>query len=394
MFLPEQNLALGDDATRVNLSFRDDENTLENIDNQKVIKKVTHEIQTTEDPLRGMTKTEDLGKATAKWQYFTYKREPRRLMKNISGFEPVPQKVDSFGMSTNKYGDEIFLTDYVVKKSIVNFPALVMKEMEAGFTRLEVRNKFAAMVNPVRWRYTPDWKTFGVTTGTIPLPYSRIIAFITNKDSEYAQGAVGASISMAMPNIDVWQKVIRKFTDYNVPPSMVPRCPLSPNMMEILSRTPEFKNRENIYRYLGDEKMASFVWKNIRWVRVTPEVLPGPFYAGKKIQTPTAAEVAKLTAVPKADIRDRNYSPVGIAPITDSTNSNGAVNLTLTADNHEVLPMWIPMNITKVTNKMFDRYKVIKIPLFRDVPILFRERSLGGCREQNVLQLNLIVPKV
>ena len=55
--------------------------------------------------------------------------------------------------------------------------------------------------------------------------------------------------------------------------------------------------------------------------------------------------------------------------------------------------MWLPVNITKTTDKGQDRFRVIKIPILKDTPVLFRERSLGGCREQNILQLNVCVPK-
>ena len=377
-------IRMDDDATKVVLSFQDDENTLENIENQKTIAKVTHEVQTTGDVLAGMTKTTDMGNAIVKWKHFTYKRDPVRIQKNISSLDPKPQKVDAYGMTVSKYGDEVYLTDYVKEKSTIEFPATVMKSMEYGFVRLETRNKFAAMVNPVRWRYTPNWKKFGVQTDTIELPYSRIVAFFSKqqlnvKGDQRGVGTAQNGVYLAMPGSIGMTQLMRKFTDYNVPPGILPHAPLTPNLLEQIIRTPEYQNKENIYHQVSDERNKSFVWRFIRWVRCTPEVMPGAFYGGSKF---------------KVGMAGANVGATGETLLSkDGDGMPDNVSFVLDAKNHEVIPMWLPMNITKTTDKSQDRFRVIRIPILKDTPVLFRERSIGGCREQNILQLNLCIPK-
>ena len=137
----------GEDSTMIALSFTDNENTPELLMRQGEMLKVNSEVQTKENFMRGYTKHADLGNTTTKWQYFTHKREPRRLSQNIASFEPVPQKFQKWGMSASKYGDEAWITRYPMRKSKINVPKTILMEMEKGFLRLQIRQAFAAMLN-------------------------------------------------------------------------------------------------------------------------------------------------------------------------------------------------------------------------------------------------------
>ena len=381
---------LGDEATKITLSFRDDENTLENVQRTTTVASVTREIQTKSDFLKGTTRTKDLGRATSHWEYFSYKREPRQISKNISGFDPVPQKIDKFGMTSSRYGDEVFLTEAMTKQSMVSFEKVIMAEMESGFVRLDLRNRLAAMVNPVRWMYQEKWQTWGTTTGTIELPNSRIVAVVTATPPSHEKSrAVGSALAGAtgtgpfylaiIDNIAL-TKIMRKFYDNNVPRSVMPYATLSPNMQEQLYRIPEFSNKFSTFQQSNVEA-ENFPWRRIRWQSCTPEIMPGAFYSDKRF------DVSKLGNMSKTD------GSVAIVEATDTAQGAGVVSLT--SENHEVIPMWVGENIYKVTSKTMDKsYKVIKIPHLRDVPILYTEKNLGGCRKENLVQLNLCVPYI
>jgi len=372
--MPLTPVRLGESSTRVELSFRDSENDLTNIENQSVMGRVIHEVQTEMDVVSKHVSSYDMGKDVIKWQNLFGTREPRQIDTNISALEPAPQKIDKFGMTASKYGDEVWLTDYFkVKSDVISVEKEILKSMQMGFERLKSRNAFAAMVNPVRYRYTPRWKTAEAQTAVVELPDNRIGAVVAGASHANKVGsAIGSSVHLAIPDGMTFYRMMRQFTNNNVPASITPCAILTPNMLGMMMRSPEYYNRENIYSSIEAlEKQPWFVWKGIKWIRVTPEVVPGAFYAGKKVD---------VSGVGASDIALKNLSDSGAG--------------VLTATNHEVIPMWVPNNIVTTTDRRQDKLSVVKIPHYKNEPILFREYHCGGTRKQNILQFNVIVPLV
>ena len=364
----------GEEATRVNLNFRADENTLENVENQGTLASVVREVQTTQDFIGPYVSHRDLGRDLVLWENFTYKREPRVLRENIPAFQPVPQKVDKFGMTAQKYGDEYLLTDLVKTKSSVSFSRITFTEMVAGFKRLETRTAFAAMFNPVRWQFSPKWQTFNTTTGIFELDNSRIVAVVTKdaNNKNKVGGDIGGGNYLAFADKITYVRLWRKFLDMNVMANVQICAAVTPNLQQQMIQTPEYTNREDLYHAMENyERDGYFYWRNIKWIRCTPEVMPGAFYAGQKFKAPSAAG---------PDIQLVEKDPNG--------------TLTLTASNHEVIPFWIGTNIFSVTSTLMDRMKMIRVPMLRDEEMIFMERWLGGGRAQNVLQLNVCIPLV
>lgn len=366
-----QPVRTGDDATMVTLRFGENENDLENIDRQTIEAEVVHEVQTKRSVLSPYVMMTDLGNNTFKWKPFTYKRDPRQINQNLSKIQPSPQTFDAFGCSVSKYGDDVWLTDYVKEKSVIRFQREVLTEMFYGFERLKDRNCIAAMFNPVRWRYTPDWKRGGATTRTIALPNNRIVA-IAEQD--------GSNLKLAVPTSETYMKLKRRFTDFNVMPGEKVYGLLTPNMMDIIAQNADYKNREHVYRMVtameSEDSDRGFTWRGITWVRCTPEIAPGAYYAGSVFSAgSTALKAGEQKLVERVETATQNA-------------------ITLNATNHEVIPLWIKKNIYAVTNKSQDKFNILPQPEYKGAPAAFREQSLGGTRVQNVLHLNVVVPVV
>ena len=372
----------GVDSTMVVLSFGQNENSLNNVDRIKVDRAMIHEVQTTDDVISQHLGTKDLGDSTSRWQPITYKREPKQIEQNISPIDPTPQKFDKFGSFASKYGDDCWITDYAEHKSEISFKKSVLTAMYYGFQRLQTRQAIAAMLNPVRWRYTPNWPRAEAETMVKELDNSRIVAFAVKSKgttaadrSQYAAGTVPATLkTLAFPDVDIFLKLRRKFTDMNVPAGLVPNALLTPNMEEMLYNIKDTKDRENIFRMMQKEGREHFMWRNINWIRVTPEIAPGAFYAGKYI------DVSKATVDDKVILGEAKNA------------ADGANTIALTADNHEVIPFWFANNVWKVTDKRMDKTLFLRVPYYKNQPILIKEVNCGGSRAQDVLQLNLIVP--
>ena len=404
----------GKDSTTIALTFKDYENTPENIMRQKESTQITREVQTKENYLAGLTKTMDLGRATIKWQYFTQKREFRAISENIAKFQPLPQKFQKWGATASKYGDEHLVTHYLKNKSVINIPKVVMVEMEAAFVRLQIRQAFAAMLNPVRWQYQQQYNEFKTDTGMLPLPNIRtgVLAVVVNHTvrdlsaptaaerkgaGKFAvepiakgndAGGQAVTIWYAKPSNRIFSKLKRVFTNYNISASEMPCMPVTPNFQEQLEEVDEYENRFKIwYARKSDSVADSFVFRDIKFVRTTPECMPGAYFAGKNVRV-----AANLHIDPVVNATDPVPQPV-ILPLTDMAAGNGVLG-PITSSNNEALPLWYGDNVSIIRNKALDRFKVTKIPLFREEEMLWVEKWIGGAREENFKQFVLVVPYI
>ena len=386
--MPLGDIRLGEDSTRLTLKFGRNENGLDNIERNKLNAKVKSQTQTTKDPLSMYLTQEDLGKNLFKWDYFTYKRDFRQINQNVAPFQPRPQSFDMFGKQASRYGDEVLITDFVQEKSVININTAVMAEMQKGKERLMTRNAFAAMLNPVRWKKT-NAAVSSSDTSTIELNNGRIGAFVT-RDASNTNGVGAANgtdgIKLAIPDTDAFFYLFRKFTDYNVDPGEVPCIAVTPNFMHILTRMTAYRNKEDIYQAMAQfEKTGIFGWKGFKFIQVTPEVSPGAFYAGKHLTKDILDETGKDTN------KDIPMTGIHVANIGAGTSTAG---FDLTTTNHEVVSCWFKKNVFKITNKQFDVNDMIRLDYLRKVPIYYMEAWCGGSRMEDVLQFNLIIPKI
>ena len=377
---------LGDDSAYFDIEFADNENTLHGVEMQKLEKKIIHEVQTKEDVVSKYLSHKDLGNSVWCWQNLTYKRNPRKIMQNLRPINPTPQAFDKFGMTANLYGDECWITDIIQKKANIGIQKAMLLEINYGFERLKTKQAFASMVNPVRWQ-TSDYHTGNARSVIRNLPYSQVAAVITLDTAaanEYAVGAAQNGIKLARFDDDIVHEILRKFTDNNVMPNMTPNALLTPGALAMIRRTKEYKNRDYIYHQVNNETKPTFMWKFINWIRCTPEVAPGPFYAGKYVGKTYQRLVGD--SAPKVNVP---ATGVHFANITDSA----ADSFPLTADNHEVLPVWYTSNVYRVSDVGRDKAKILRIPYYRDEPVYLKEFACGGGRAQDVLQFNMIIPK-
>ena len=365
-------------SAMMTLRFSKNEITLNNIERYRLEKEVIHEVQTTKDTISPYVTHTDLGDGTSSWQTITYKRDPQPQNANISTFNPRPQQFDQFGKFANKYADSCWLTDAIQVKSFLNVRKAVIVEMLNGFTRLETKLSFGAMVNPVRWRKT-KYSVAEASGVNVELDTNRIGAVMIDDPTKVVGGASKAQngVGLALPDLNFFTALQRRFTNNNVDPSMVPCIACTPNLMDILTRISEFKNRLNIYTGKADwDRDGMFEWKGFKFIKCTPEVSISDFYAGKIIE--------------------KSKVPAGKVSLVDSAPSGTSAtgNYMIKTGEHEVLPVWFKSNIYKVTDKRMDVMKLLRVPYFQLAPVLFKHGHGGGSRAQNMLQYNVVVPLV
>ena len=410
---------LGSDATKITLKFIDRENTPELLMRQVEDSKITREVQTKMDYMTPYTTGADLGGATIKWSKITHKRELRRLSLNISTFEPTAQKFQKWGMTASKYGDEHYITDWVEAKSTVNIPKVVMVEMQSAIVRLRIRQAFASMLNPVRWQYQHRFNEFKTDTGLIGLPDSRtgaicvIVKHSTNTGLNFATGAHTAlqkteagkyavypvgnvtidgqdgTVWLARPSLRIFTKLKRAFTNLNVDASMIPCMTVTPNMQEYLEEIPEYDNRFNIWQgKTENSRMQAFPWKDIKFLRATPECAPGAYFAGKNID----ATNARIDAVASGTTKAEDGPQPQLLPLTEKASGGAVTSASLRASGHEALPLWFKENVYIVGDRARDKSKVTALPHLRGTRVLWVEKWIGGAKAQNELAYVVAVP--
>ena len=413
----------GEESAMVDLIYTQDENTSELLQRQQVSKTVTHEVQAKEDFMSSQCKSRDLGKNTWIWENFTHKREPHRISTNISQFRPKAQKIQRWGATAQKYGDEAWVTRYPVRKSMISIPKTIATAMKKGFIRLQIRQVFAAMLNPVRWEIQSDINRNKTDTMVVALPNSRTGALvavfkrsanaaITGAERDRirnaggicrvgsgatpdlastftingtAIGSHGAEVWYMKPTLNTFTKIKRLFTNFNVSAGMTPCMTVTPNFQEQLEDIKQYQDRFNVFVGAADySRIASFKWKDIKFVRAEPEVVPGPYMAGKIIDCSRVKNLHDIPAV--------SATPLTIAPEIVPLSDDATKGVQITQNGNELLPIWFPENTYKITDKGQDiALKVTKIPLYKEEKILWEEMWLGGAREQNVLQFVLVV---
>ena len=346
----------GTDATRVNLTFDNNTTDLSEIDMQLYYAQVIHKIQTEHSQLRNFV-THDSIKGTFKWRKLTPKRDPQQRRAAVPTLNPRKQTFENVGITLQAYDDEAWLVDYTVENSQINFQSTLAEAMMMGYERLFDRVAIAAMMEPVRYQESSDWDEGQKTTKIVSLENDRIGAAVA-----------AAGNALAKPSFNTFQKIIRKFHDNNVDFRTQICGLLTPAMQEILEGIAEYNDKDYIFSKMSDPNVASFNWKNICWVKCTPEVAPGAYYSDLYV---TAAS---------------GGSPLSVA--TDTSSGN----IDLTDSNHEVIPFWVTKNIFVGTNPALDKFSITQVPYYRDTPIMYKTQWLGGSRIQNLYQFNLVIP--
>lgn len=361
-----------DTASRVNLVFRNNETDLRNVDMQAFMNTVTHRVQTTMSILRPyVTWTEING--TFQWRNLTEKRDPAQRTHANPMINPTKQSFSQYGITIHAYDMDTWLVDYMVKNATINFPATVMETMMYGYERLADRCALAAMLTDVRTRETgggnapnEDWKLGKVETDTSSLADSRIGAATTG---------AAASQTLAVPAFQTLQKIKRKFRDANVPYNTPIYALLTPGMEEIIERMVQFQNKDYIWNAAkGREKDGVIYFYGVNWIKCTPEIAPGGFYADKFISADTGGAANK------------------VSPLQDAQANNANNAIDLTPNNHEVIPFWTKDNIKVGYNGGLSWTSIYKVPTYRNTPIISRTEWCGGAREQDVKQFNLVIP--
>ena len=391
---------LGERSTMIDLKFSENETSLNKIDRQSFEADVRHEVQTTVDPISKFLTHVDLGNALSRWENITEKREPRRITQNIDPLQPKAQTFDQYGMFAQRYGDECWLPSLQINKSTIRFKKAHVTAMMYGFERLKTRCALAAMVNPVRMRNTVPSIASSNTEELVELDNGRIVGFITKEADKIIGKADATGWGLANPTIELLQKLQRLFTNHNVSPTLYPIILCTPNVMELLTLMRDNRNKA-VYNDAEDishgqidwERKGSFQWRGFNWVKCTPEVSLGAFYSGKVLGKRPYNYKPRLTSG-SGEFTGQDFANTGVHLANAGAKGTTDAGFTLDADNHEVCPIWIPQNVIKVTDHGRDVSSMVRIPHYRNELIYYMEMNMGGSRVQNLLQVNVVFPKI
>ena len=359
----------GDTSTRINLSFRGGETDLSNIDMQTFQQEVTHKVQTTSAILRNYVTWKEI-RGTFDWRFLTDKRDPElRTMANPQ-INAKRQTFSQYGITLHGYDMDTWAIDSVVSRSQINFPATVMETVMYGYERLADRCALAAMLGDVRTRTTGDgtgggtldWREGKVETGTQALENTRIGGAVS--------GSAGSKV-LALPTFKTLQAIKRKFRDANVPHTESIYALLTPRMETIIEDYMQFQNKDYIWNQAKDKTKDNKIhFYGIDWIKCTPEIAPGGFYATKYITSGGGS------------------APLNLQDATDTSSGN----VDLTPTNHEVIPFWTKDNIQLGYNNSLSWTRMYQVPMYRNQVVLSRAEWCGGTRAQNVKQFNLVIP--
>lgn len=364
---PVKGLNSGDDpafsaggSVQYNLSFESGQTDLQNIDMQKYYADVVHKVQSEDFQLRNYVGMSDNFKGTFKWVTLTDKRDPKLQKKALPTIDSKKQTFETVGLQCNPYTDDSFLIDFTVRNARINVQSATLESMMKGFNRLMDKVAIAAMLQPKLKQSSTEaqYRLGQAGSATSVLANTRIGGRVTG---------AGSTAALANPNFDTFQKILRKFWDNNVSRKSQIYGLLTPGMEELMRNISEFKNRDYIYHALNSQGEASVDWMGITWVKVTPEITPGAFYADKYLLGAAASDLADATAT-------------------------SASNVDLSDSNHEVVPIWIKENIRYHDAMDLTQAEISRIPYYRNQPALMMTKWLGSTRIQDVLQYNLVIP--
>ena len=353
-------------STTYTLAFNQNSTDLKNIEVQKMRADVIHKVQTMEDFLAPyVSHAYDL-KGTFQWQYLTDKRNPKLQTSMPITIQAQAQTYEAVGLQTNPYIDDAWILDFVEANSAISIKDSQMVSMMFGYNRLATKIAVNAMLAPQLKRTTSatQWVKGDVSGTVTALPDTRIAGVVS-------KSATGTA-KLEYPTFDEILDLMKsKFRDQNVSPNVRFCGLLTPGAENWLKKLVEYKNRDYIYSVMNDINTMAFTFGNIQWIKVNPETSPGSFYADKYLSIATQGNSTRALA--------------------DAT-ATSASNFDLTDTNHEVIPIWVMDNIRVGHFTMLDVLKILRVPYYRDDPAILMTKFLGGCRLQNDLQFNLVIP--
>jgi len=344
------------DSTKVILTYTSDATSLANIDTQFFYKEVIHKIQTEESCLRPYV-TQRPQKGVFDVVTLTDKRDPARRTQAIPDSTSSRQTFETRAIRITPFDDGAWLIDSVVKNATISVPRATVESMMKGYERLFDRIALGAMLQPVRRLKSDgsdDWKEGKRDADEISLENTRI-------------GGKVSTSALLNPSFETFQKIRRKFYDNNVNRMATFYGLLTPRMEEILQGLTEYKNRDYIYSLMTDKNVKVIPWFGINWVKASPEIAPGAFYASKYIANQSASDLA--------DAQD--------------TATNG---FDLSSTNHEVIPIWVKENVIVGSDASLNKMDILKRPDKRNTNQLLMTKYYGGTRLQNNFQYNLVIP--
>ena len=326
---------------------------LTNIEAQKFMRDVIHEVQTKESIMRPYV-TRTVLKGTFEWRFITVKRDPLKRQKAIPDLNPRKQTFTAFGITVNPYDDDTWLVEHAEKFSQISIQMETAKASEMGFERLFDKMAFSAMLVDVRNRTTSQWKQGAVATGHTPLPNGNFHAWMKQN-------------KVVVPEYSTLVKMGMLFWSANMSRRTKICAALTPRMLEIIYAMTEFRNKDYIFHKstLGARRTIDFA--EIQWVYVTPEVAPGGYLSSKYIT--------------------KNASMDGVLATADDSTG-----VDLSPSNHEVIPFWVKENVYVGECPQLDLFSVFPVPSKRGTPVMIRTKWLGASRAQNKLQHHLIIP--